>query len=333
MKNQTAVDTVPSSALRNLPFAKLGQSHAPGNKATSKHLGSTVAAVDAIYLSPISRTISYEAELGYTTLDDVLGGIIGTPTTTGNGTTTAYTNVYAPQATPKYKYMQIVDGDIPTGYCVGYKNCLATEVTISFSADNPIGTVSTKFVGQPSTAIPAGGATIEALVTSSLVTVSHIPALVKHFTVWNLGVGTDTGPCLTSGTIKFSREFDDKIACVGPTGYKPAVYTAPLVVSMEFELLYDDAGFLAALENQTVLTGTDLKIVGGSIVGTTTPAAFYTIEIKSAKSLTTAWDLPIESNGRLKQKVTTEGYGNTGTGLTYDAVGVSLTSNQNGAVL
>src|SRR5690242_20357911 len=130
IKSQTALDSIPASAMRSIPFSKFTPTHAVGQSTKSKLLG-TQAAVAAIYNSPVKKTIDFETELGYTTLDDLLSGIVGAPTVTGDGAATAYKNTYTPVATPPYKYIQVIEGDIPTTKAQGYKNCLVVEVTIA----------------------------------------------------------------------------------------------------------------------------------------------------------------------------------------------------------
>lgn len=326
IKNQTAVDTIPTASLRSVPFSNVTPRVVLGGEEESSHLG-TAAATDAIYLSPSYHEIDYDCELGYKTLDDLLCGIVGTPTVTGDGAATAYANVYAPISSPLYKYGQVVEGDIPTTKAQGYKNLLPVEVTISWSADNPKGTVKAKYVGQINTSAPGTG---ETLVTTTLVTVAHVPLLNSQWTIWNMGVGADTTYCVSSGTIKLSRDYDAKRGCMGSTGYKPVIFTSPLKSSFEGEVEFDDAALFAAMVAQTLLTGFRLKAVGGA---TGIGSDFYTLEVKSLQSYLTAWELPINTNGKLKQKVTAKGFGNSGTGQTYQAINFKLTNNVNGATL
>jgi Phage tail tube protein len=328
VKNQTALDTIPTTGMRSLPFTGITPSSQPGASEKSKMLGAQ-AAVAAIYNSPITRSIDFQTELGYTTLDDWLCGIIGTPTTGGTGISgDPYTGLYTPIATPLYKYVQIVEGDIPTTKAAAYKNCLVTEVTISFSAANPLGTIAVKMVGQKLAAADTGyggPATGDTIVSAGLVSVSQVAMLVNQFTVWNLGLGGgDTAACLRSATIKLSRPYDDKRACVGPSGYKAAVYTGPLETSFDLEVEWDDTAIFAAVEAQTVIAGFKLVAVGG-VIGAF--ADHYTFDLRSQKSLVSQWSLPIVDNGKIVQKYTADAYGNTGSGQTYDAISVKLTNN------
>lgn len=326
IKQQTAVDTIPTASLRSVPFSNVTPRVVPGGEEESSHLG-TAAATDAIYVSPNYHEIDYECDLGYKTLDDLLAGIVGAPTTTGDGAATAYANVYAPASSTLYKYIQVVEGDIPTTKAQGYKNVLPVEVTISWSADSPKGTVKAKYVGQLNTAAAGSGETI---VTTTLVTVAHVAILPSQWTIWNMGVGSDTTYCVSSGTIKLSRDYDAKRGCIGSSAYRPVIFTSPLKSSMEFEVEYDDAAIFANMVSQLPVTGLRLKAVG---LTTGVGSDFYTLEVKSLKSLYTAWELPINTNGKLKQKLTTKGYGNSGSGQTYEAINFKLTNNVNGATL
>lgn len=330
IKKQTALDTIPTASLRSLPFAKLTPRFQVGNTSKSRLLGSQ-AAVAAIYNSPGKHTLDFETELGFTTLDDLLSGIVGDPTVSGNGTTLAWANLYTPSATPSYKYIQVVEGDIPTTKAQGYKNCLVTEVTINWSGDNPLGTVTAKFVGQLNTAVAATG---EAVVTTTLVTVAQQPILNTHWTILHTGVESDTGRCMRSGTIKLSRPVQEDRSCVGSAAYKAPIYTGPLETSYDFEVEFDTSAAFAAAVNQTVLTGIRMKAVGPAF---TAPAGitgeFWTLEIRSSKALVPQWELPIEDNGKLVQKYSADGYGNTGSGLAYEAFAAQITNNVDGGTL
>lgn len=330
IKNQTAVDTIPTASLRSIPFAGVTYKHEVGNKQNSNMLGA-LAAIAARYYGPGKHSLDLKSELGFTTLDDLLSCIVGDPAVSGDGTTTAYTNTYTPAANPKYKYIQGVEGDIPTTKAQGYKNCLVTELTISVSADNPLGTITAKIVGNLNTAVPGTG---ETLVTTTLVTVTHVPLTQNMFTIWNLGVGSDTTYCVRSVTIKLVRPIKDDRTCIGRTFYKAPIFVGPLDASYEIEAEFDDAVVLAAFEAQTILTGFRLKAVGSAF---TAPAGvtdeFYTLEIRSSKALIPSWELPTEDNGKIVQKFTVEGYGNSGSGLAYEAFACAITNNLDGASL
>jgi hypothetical protein len=322
IKSEATPGTKPASGFVVVPVTGFDLVPKVASRLESAVLGSSFAAVNAAYRSPVETVGTVSAEGDYNgAFDWLLYGILGNVQTTGGGAD-PYTNLYTPDATPPTYSGEYIAGNIPSGKNYWFKNLLVQELVLSGDAAGKLEARANLVAEAEASA--SGGDTPTA---GGLITPTAVPIqAAKHTVKWNMGVGTDTTYCVARHSITLRRPLAPPRACYGNPNFKAPTFSGPLSVTFEFEVEWEDEAIYRAFVDADVLTAIRMQWTGPALL-----TGFYGLDIRiNQADLDEAGPPPWRDNGVLKSLVRGTAYGNAGSGATIQPISATTINGIDG---
>src|SRR3989304_2334364 len=267
--------------------------------------GSRAAAHPGIisYAGPLT------CEAGYEGMDQLINNMLGKSTaSTPTGGTTTRDKWHEVIAAPPSHTHEVNYGDIPADDKVFiFVGCYMESLEISLTAPGYL-QFSAGIVPWKETSTASTGSTAQ----TTAATYTHRPVPTYHATIYDLGPGSATTYCLTSGRIRMTRPVKRDRACLGAATAKEAIIVGLFDVNCEFEVEFSDRAIYDDFVAKTLQTTGQLKFVSDEVIE---GALKYEIEFKFPRFYLIGPATPtIDGAAEIKQRFGFRGFGTGGTG-------------------
>ena len=316
-QKESVYGTAVSSDMHKIPILTWDVNPAYDIYTSGMITGAAGESAPAFGVKRIAGTMTLEG--GYSNLNQVFLGVLGSSADTVADGTTPFLNTYTPSASQPSFTVDASYGDVPTTKIARFAGVKFNTVELSFDAAQGFMNVNCDLLAQSMN----HGTDVGVALGTYTTTQTHYAIQVQpsaNVTTLDMGIG-DSVPtyCIRAGTIRIDRGLTANRVCLGIDTIAEPVATRPMSVTGTFTVEHQSAAFatLNALTGKTVHTTTQLVWTDGT----------YILDMMFPKVVYTNISIPIQQGDSLVQTVTWKAYGTvSGSATVSEPLTVNYTS-------